>query len=121
MSSEQSSNRRENKSVMFFAKTLSFGSMVGPREFASEWTVSQDVQYIIQHTQRRVHIYFSHSGTDYKIEYNFKDVHGDMHFEREKINPLFFLFYFAMNIIKLKKIKFSGSHGIVLASQKSMV
>ncbi|GAA5813501.1 hypothetical protein MFLAVUS_006979 [Mucor flavus] len=89
MSSELSSNGRENKSVKFFAKTLSFGSMVGPRKFASEWTVSQNVRYIIQYTQRRVRIYFSHLGTEYKIEYNFKDVNGDMHFERKKGTTIF--------------------------------
>ncbi|KAI9251659.1 RNA dependent RNA polymerase-domain-containing protein [Helicostylum pulchrum] len=78
-----SSNRRANKSVKFFAKTLSFGSLIAPKKFVSEWTTSQDIRYILQYTQRRVHIFFSHLGAEYKMEYKFKDVYGDMHFERQ--------------------------------------
>ncbi|GAA5813500.1 hypothetical protein MFLAVUS_006978 [Mucor flavus] len=78
-----SSNRRANKSVKFFAKSLSFGSLIGPKQFVSEWTTSQDVRYILQYTQRRVHIFFTHLETEYKMEYKFKDVFGDMHFERQ--------------------------------------
>lgn len=65
------------------ARSLAMGSFYKPNHFIEEWRATKNVRYCLRYTQRKVEIFFTHLDTDYKLEYNFKDVNGDMKVERE--------------------------------------
>lgn len=58
------------------------GSFIAPKRFVEEWSTTVDVKYCLKYARREVEIFFSHLGSDYRLNYKFKDVLGDMTVER---------------------------------------
>lgn len=79
---------RTFETAKLFAASLSMGCMLGPKHYVEEWVTTGNVKYLLKYTLRRIEIFFSHLGSDYKLEYKFKDVDGDMRVERERFTTI---------------------------------
>ncbi|OBZ89514.1 putative RNA-dependent RNA polymerase SHL2 [Choanephora cucurbitarum] len=83
---------RHEKSFLH-AQSFSMGNMLEKNHFVEEWstksTPSSPIKYGLNYTMRRVTIFFTHLDQDYKVEYRFKDVMGDMMVERENNVTIF--------------------------------
>ncbi|GAN07814.1 RNA-dependent RNA polymerase 1 [Mucor ambiguus] len=70
---------------MLFPRSFSMGFMRTPKNFIDGWSSTErDLKFEFNYTLRRINILFSHLGQDYKVEFKFKDVAGEIYAERER-------------------------------------
>lgn len=75
---------------MLFPRSFSMGFMRTPKNFVEGWSSNErDLKFEFNYTLRRVTIQFSHLGQEYKVEYKFKDVVGEMYGERAHNTTIF--------------------------------
>lgn len=59
------------------------GSFIAPKQYVQEWMTTCEVKYCLKYARRDVEIFFSHLDSEYRLNYKFKDVYGDMIVERQ--------------------------------------
>ncbi|KAI8333219.1 RNA dependent RNA polymerase-domain-containing protein [Blakeslea trispora] len=86
-------NGPKHEKSFLHARSFSMGNMLKQNQYVEEWstssTPSSTIKYALNYTMRRVIIFFSHLDQDYKVEYRFKDVLGDMIVERDRNETIF--------------------------------
>ncbi|KAI8647751.1 RNA dependent RNA polymerase-domain-containing protein [Parasitella parasitica] len=71
------------ETAMLFPRSFSMGFMKSPKVFVEGWlSTERDLKFEFNYTLRRVSIFFTHLGEEYKVEYKFKDVDGEMYAEK---------------------------------------
>ncbi|KAI8972773.1 RNA dependent RNA polymerase-domain-containing protein [Pilobolus umbonatus] len=76
-------SRMQFETSKLYAKYFAMGCLIGPKHFVEEWVVEGQTNYTLNYTTRQVEIYFHHMDTEYRLEYKFKAVDGDMILEKE--------------------------------------
>ncbi|KAF7722345.1 hypothetical protein EC973_003435 [Apophysomyces ossiformis] len=76
-------NSRQFHKSRFPAKYFSMGVMAHPKTFVECWTTHEQVALIVNYDLRNIQIHFSHLNENYRLEFNFKNLNGDIKMERE--------------------------------------
>ncbi|KAG0191239.1 hypothetical protein DFQ28_000680 [Apophysomyces sp. BC1034] len=74
---------RQFRKARFPAKIFSMGVMSQPKTFVESWTATDQVALIINYDLRNIQIHFGHLEENYRLEFSFKNLNGDIKMERD--------------------------------------